>query len=191
MKDINCAPVAWTKRTQHWEFHAKMDPVVQCPDLVEVIAPFTPPRKLGRLRCPVESRLTVPLSLDLTDLVGLDGRRPDESAALHFRHSTEKRNLAERSLTTVTSLLGAKSLMLRRATLLGSMQNSTKNVSSERELREVAAPQDVLPDQVEGCMNEFRAGKMASKRIQNTRNRLGRSLICDGFESEVQQCCVI
>ena len=135
-----------------------MDRVIPWSGLVAEIAPFMPEGKRGRPPFPVESLLRIhfmqqwftlsdpameealhdmPLFRDFAGLGGWDDRLPDESTILRFRHVLEKHNLAERILSTVNLLLGAKGLMLRSGTVVDatliSAPSSTKNASGERD----------------------------------------------------------
>ena len=60
-----------------------------------------------------------------------DGRMPDESTILRFRHRLEKHRLAEQILATVNDLLAAQGLLLKAGTAVDATliaaPSSTKN----------------------------------------------------------------
>ena len=146
-----------TKRTRKREFLEEMQTVVPWAELVSLIAPYAPEGKKGRPPFAVESMLRVhfmqqwftlsdpameealhdvPLFREFANL-SWDGRLPDESTILRFRHLLERHKLAEQILVTVNDLLQAKGLLLKAGTVVDATliaaPSSTKNASGERD----------------------------------------------------------
>ena len=116
-----------TKRTRKREFLEQMDRVVPWAELNELIAPYAPEGRRGRLLFSVATVLRshfmqqwftlsdpameealhdVPLFREFANL-SWDSRLPDESTILRFRHLLERHKLAEQILGTVNDLLQA------------------------------------------------------------------------------------
>ena len=146
-----------TKRTRKREFLEEMQTVVPWAELVGLIAPYAPEGKKGRPPFAVESMLRVhfmqqwftlsdpameealhdvPLFREFANL-SWDGRLPDESTILRFRHLLERHKLAEQILGTVNDLLQAKGLLLKAGTVVDATliaaPSSTKNATGERD----------------------------------------------------------
>ena len=146
-----------TKRTRKREFLEEMQTVVPWAKLVGLIAPYAPEGKKGRPPFAVESMLRVhfmqqwftlsdpameealhdvPLFREFANL-SWDGRLPDESTILRFRHLLERHKLAEQILETVNDLLQAKGLLLKAGTVVDATliaaPSSTKNAAGERD----------------------------------------------------------
>jgi IS5 family transposase len=79
----------------------------------------------------------VPLYREFAKLGDAQGRLPDETTILRFRHLLERHNLAPDMLRLVNDLLQAKGLMLRTGTAVDatliSAPSSTKNAEGERD----------------------------------------------------------
>ena len=139
------------RKTRKREFLAEMAAVVPWAALVELIAPCYPEGRNGRPPFALETMLRVhfmqqwftlsdpameeaffdvPLYREFAQL-DANGRIPDESTILRFRHRLEKYKLAEQILATVNDLLIGKGLLLKvgtavDATLIAA-PTSTKN----------------------------------------------------------------
>ena len=145
------------RKTRKREFLAEMAAVVPWAALVELIAPCYPEGKNGRPPFALETMLRVhfmqqwftlsdpameeaffdvPLYREFAQL-DANGRIPDESTILRFRHRLEKYKLAEQILATVNDLLIGKGLLLKvetavDATLIAA-PTSTKNKDKARD----------------------------------------------------------
>jgi IS5 family transposase len=146
-----------TKRTRKREFLTQMKRVVSWAALVELVAPYAPEGKKGRLPFAVEAMLRihfmqqwftlsdpvmeealhdVPLFREFAGL-GWDSRLPDESTILRSRHLLEHHKLAEQILVVVNDLLSSQGLLLKAvmvvdATLIAA-PSSTKNRDGQRD----------------------------------------------------------
>jgi len=157
MKQAELGLSLTTKKTRKREFLAQMDKVVPWAALVKLAAPHVPQAKTGRPPFPIETMLRihfmqqwftlsdpameealhdVPLFHEFAGL-SWDGRIPDESTILRFRHLLEKHKLSEQILATVNELLNKKGLMLKAGTVVDATliaaPSSTKNASGERD----------------------------------------------------------
>ena len=124
------------KKTRKREFLGEMDAVVPWAALVQLIAPYYPEGRNGRAPFALETMLRVhflqqwvtlsapameeaffdvPLYGEFAQL-DMNGRMPDESTILRFRHWLEKHKLAEQVLATVNDLLVGNGLLLRVGT---------------------------------------------------------------------------
>jgi transposase, IS5 family len=146
-----------TKRTRKREFLAQMERVVPWAALVMLVAPYAPEGRKGRPPFAIETMLRihfmqqwftlsdpameealhdVPLFREFASL-GWDGRLPDESTILRFRHLLEQHALAEQILTLVNDLLGGKGLLLKAGTVIDATliaaPSSTKNKDGQRD----------------------------------------------------------
>lgn len=145
------------KKTRKREFLGEMNAVVPWAALVELIAPYYPEGRNGRPPFALETMLRVhflqqwftlsdpameeaffdvPLYREFAQL-DANGRMPDESTILRFRHRLEKHRLAEQVLATVNDLLVGKGLLLKvgtavDATLIAA-PTSTKNKDNARD----------------------------------------------------------
>jgi len=145
------------RKTRKREFLAEMAAVVPWAALVELIAPCYPEGRNGRPPFALETMLRVhfmqqwftlsdpameeaffdvPLYREFAQL-DANGRIPDESTILRFRHRLEKYKLAEQILATVNDLLIGKGLLLKvgtavDATLIAA-PTSTKNKDKARD----------------------------------------------------------
>ena len=145
------------RKTRKREFLAEMAAVVPWAALVELIAPCYPEGRNGRPPFALETMLRVhfmqqwftlsdpameeaffdvPLYREFAQL-DANGRIPDESTILRFRHRLEKHKLAEQILATVNDLLIGKGLLLKvgtavDATLIAA-PTSTKNKDKVRD----------------------------------------------------------
>jgi transposase, IS5 family len=145
------------KKTRKREFLAQMERVVAWGALVALIAPYYPEARTGRPPFALETMLRihflqqwfslsdpameeaffdVPLYREFVQL-DANGRMPDESTILRFRHRLEKHKLADAILATVNDLLSAHGLLLRQgsavdATLIAA-PSSTKNKDGKRD----------------------------------------------------------
>jgi len=145
------------KKTRKREFLEQMERVVPWAALVTLIAPYYPQGRTGRPPFALETMLRthflqqwfslsdpameeaffdVPLYCDFAQL-DANGRLPDESTILRFRHRLEKYKLADAILATVNDLLGEQGLLLRQgsvvdATLIAA-PSSTKNKDGKRD----------------------------------------------------------
>ena len=145
------------RKTRKREFFAEMAAVVPWAALVELIAPCYPEGRNGRPPFALETMLRVhfmqqwftlsypameeaffdvPLYREFAQL-DANGRIPDESTILRFRHRLEKYKLAEQILATVNDLLIGKGLLLKvgtavDATLIAA-PTSTKNKDKARD----------------------------------------------------------
>lgn len=145
------------KKTRKGEFLFEMDLVVPWVALVELIAPYYPEGRQGRPPFPLETMLRVhfmqqwftlsdpamqeaffdvPLYREFAQL-DKNGRMPDESTILRFRHRLDKHKLAGQILATVNDLLVGKGLLLKvgtavDATLIAA-PTSTKNKDKTRD----------------------------------------------------------
>ena len=145
------------KKTRKREFLGEMDAVVPWAALVQLIAPYYPEGRNGRPPFGLETMLRVhflqqwftlsdpameeaffdvPLYGEFAQL-DMNGRMPDESTILRFRHRLEKHKLAEQVLATVNDLLVGNGLLLRvgtavDATLIAA-PTSTKNRDKARD----------------------------------------------------------
>jgi len=146
-----------TKRTRKREFLAQMERVVPWAALVELVSPYAPEGKKGRPPFAVQTMLRIhfmqqwftlsdpAMEEALHDIalfrefagLGWDGRLPDESTILRFRHLLERHKLAEQILAAVNDLLQGKGLMLKAGTVVDATliaaPSSTKNQSGERD----------------------------------------------------------
>jgi transposase, IS5 family len=146
------------KRTRKREFLAQMDRVVPWVALVELVAAHVPERSnKGRPPFAVETMLRIhfmqqwftlsdpameealhdtPMFREFAAL-GWDGRLPDESTILRFRHLLEDKGLAEKVLALVNALLLDKGLMLKAGTVVDATliaaPSSTKNSTGQRD----------------------------------------------------------
>ena len=145
------------KKTRKCEFLGDMDAVVPWAALVQLIAPYYPEGRNGRPPFALETMLRVhflqqwftlsdpameeaffdvPLYREFAQL-DMNGRMPDESTILRFRHRLDKHKLAEQILATVNDLLVGKGLLLKvgtavDATLIAA-PTSTKNKDKTRD----------------------------------------------------------
>ena len=145
------------KKTRKREFLAQMERVVPWTELVALIAPYYPEGRTGRPPFALETMLRVhflqqwfslsdpameeaffdvPLYREFAQL-DVNGRLPDESTILRFRHRLEKHQLADGVLATVNDLLSSQGLMLKEgsavdATLIAA-PSSTKNKDGKRD----------------------------------------------------------
>ena len=145
------------KKTRKREFLGEMNAVVPWAALAELIAPYYPEGRNGRPPFALETMLRVhflqqwftlsdpameeaffdvPLYREFAQL-DANGRMPDESTILRFRHRLEKHRLAEQVLATVNDLLVGKGLLLKvgtavDATLIAA-PTSTKNKDNARD----------------------------------------------------------
>ena len=134
-----------------------MERVVPWAALVALIAPYYPEGRTGRPPFALEMMLRVhflqqwfslldlameeaffdvPLYREFAQL-GANGRMPDESTILRFRHWLEKHKLADAILATVNDLLSSQGLLLNKssavdATLIAA-PSSTKNKGGKRD----------------------------------------------------------
>jgi len=145
------------KKTRKRVFLSEMDRVVPWAALVELISPYYPEGKNGRppfalgtmlrvhfmqqwftLSDPAmeEAFFDVPLYREFAQL-DANGRMPDESTILRFRHRLEKYKLAEQILATVCDLLVDKGLLLKVGTAVDASliaaPTSTKNRDKARD----------------------------------------------------------
>jgi len=163
MKQADLGLNLTTKRTRKREFLAQMERMVPWVALVELVAPYGPQGHKGhkghkgRPPFAVETMLRIhcmqqwftlsdpTMEASLYDIalfrefagLGWDGRLPDESTILRFRHLLEKNRLAEQILGLVNELLRSKGLMLKAGTVVDATliaaPSSTKNQSGERD----------------------------------------------------------
>ena len=146
-----------TKKTRKQELLAQMELVVPWGALVELIAPYYPEGKNGRPPFALETMLRIHCMqqwFDLSDLgmeeaffdtpvyrefaqLDANGRLPDESTILRFRHRLERHKLAEQILATVNDLLSAQGLLLKAGTAVDATliaaPSSTKNKDKARD----------------------------------------------------------
>ena len=145
------------KKTRKREFLEQMQRVVPWAALVALIAPYYPEGRTGRPPFALETMLRVHFLqqwFSLSDLameeaffdtplyrefaqLDANGRMPDESTILRFRHRLEKHKLADAILATVNELLSSQGLMLKEgsavdATLIAAA-SSTKNKERKRD----------------------------------------------------------
>jgi IS5 family transposase len=145
------------KKTRKREFLEQMQHVVPWAALVALIAPYYPEGRTGRPPFALETMLRVHFLqqwFSLSDLameeaffdtplyrefaqLDANGRMPDESTILRFRHRLEKHKLADAILATVNALLSSQGLMLKEgsavdATLIAA-PSSTKNKQGKRD----------------------------------------------------------
>ena len=145
------------RKTRKREFLAEMAAVVPWAALVELIAPCYPEGRNGRPPFALETMLRVhfmqqwftlsdpaieeaffdvPLYREFAQL-DTNGRIPDESTILRFRHRLEKYKLAEQILATVNDLLIGKGLLLKVGTAVDASliaaPTSTKNKDKARD----------------------------------------------------------
>ena len=145
------------KKTRKREFLEQMQRVVPWAALVALIAPYYPEGRTGRPPFALETMLRVHFLqqwFSLSDLameeaffdtplyrefaqLDANGRMPDESTILRFRHRLEKHKLADALLATVNALLSSQGLMLKEgsavdATLIAA-PSSTKNKQGKRD----------------------------------------------------------
>jgi IS5 family transposase len=145
------------KKTRKREFLNQMARVVPWTSLVELIAPSYPEGKTGRPPFALETMLRVHFMQQwrgLSDLgmeeaffdtplyrefAQLDpqGRLPDESTILRFRHRLETHKLADQMLATVNELLSDEGLLLKASTAVDATliaaPSSTKNKAKKRD----------------------------------------------------------
>ncbi|MBC7444290.1 MAG: IS5 family transposase, partial [Polaromonas sp.] len=145
------------KKTRKREFLEQMERVVPWAALVALIAPYYPEGRTGRPPFALETMLRThflqqwrslsdpameeaffdtPLYREFAQL-DANGRMPDESTILRFRHRLEKHKLADALLATVSALLSSQGLMLKEgsavdATLIAA-PSSTKNKQGKRD----------------------------------------------------------
>ena len=145
------------KKTRKREFLEQMERVVPWAALVALIAPYYPDGRTGRPPFALETMLRthflqqwfslsdpameeaffdVPLYREFAQL-DANGRLPDESTILRFRHRLEKHKLADGILASVNHLLSEQGLLLKEgsavdATLIAA-PSSTKNKSGKRD----------------------------------------------------------
>ena len=145
------------KRTRKREFLAQMERVVPWAALVALIAPYYPEGRTGRPSFALETMLRIhflqqwfslsdpameeaffdtPMYREFAQL-DANGRMPDESTILRFRHRLEKHKLADAILATVNDLLSSQGLLLNEssavdATLIAA-PSSTKNKGGKRD----------------------------------------------------------
>ena len=145
------------KKTRKREFLEQMERVIPWDALVTLIAPYYPEGRTSRPPFALETMLRVhflqqwfslsdpaieeaffdvPLYREFAQL-DANGRMPDESTMLLFRHRLEKHKLVYAILATVNDLLGAQGLLLRQgsavdATLIAA-PSSTKNKDGKRD----------------------------------------------------------
>ena len=146
-----------TKKTRKQELLAQMELVVPWGALVELIAPYYPEGKNGRPPFALQTMLRIHCMQQLFDLSDLgmeeaffdtpvyrefaqldaNGRLPDESTILRFRHRLERHKLAEQILATVNDLLSAQGLLLKAGTAVDATliaaPSSTKNKDKARD----------------------------------------------------------
>ena len=146
-----------TKKTRKQELLAQMELVVPWGALVELIAPYYPEGKNGRPPFALQTMLRIHCMqqwFDLSDLgmeeaffdtpvyrefaqLDANGRLPDESTILRFRHRLERHKLAEQILATVNDLLSAQGLLLKAGTAVDATliaaPSSTKNKDKARD----------------------------------------------------------
>jgi IS5 family transposase len=134
-----------------------MERVVPWAALVALVVPYYPEGRTGRPPFSLETMLRthflqqwfslsdpameeaffdVPLYREFAQL-DANGRLPDESTILRFRHRLEKHKLADGILATVNDLLGEQGLLLKEgsavdATLIAA-PSSTKNKDGKRD----------------------------------------------------------
>ena len=145
------------KRTRKHEFLEQMERVVPWAALVVLIAPYYPEGRTGRPPFALETMLRVhflPQWFSLSDpameeaffdvplyrefaQLDANGRMPDESTVLRFRHRLEKHKLADAILATVNDLLSSQGLLLKEgsavdATLIAA-PSSIKNKGGKRD----------------------------------------------------------
>jgi len=145
------------KKTRKRELLNQMDRIVPWTSLVELIAPYYPEGKIGRPSFALETMLLVHFMqqwFSLSDLgmeeaffdtplyrefAQLDpqGRLPDESTILRFRHRLETHKLADQMLATVNGLLSDEGLLLKAGTAVDATliaaPSSTKNKAKKRD----------------------------------------------------------
>ena len=145
------------KKTRKREFMEQMERVVPWVVLVVLIGPYYREGRTGRPPFALETMLRthflqqwfslsdpameeaffdVPLYREFAQL-DANGRLPDESTILRFRHRLEKHKLADGVLATVNDLLSSQGLLLREgsavdATLIAA-PSSTKNIEGKRD----------------------------------------------------------
>ena len=145
------------KKTRKREFLEQMERVVPWAALVALIAPYYSDGRTGRPPFALETMLRthflqqwfslsdpameeaffdVPLYREFAQL-DANGRLPDESTILRFRHRLEKHKLADGILASVNHLLSEQGLLLKEgsavdATLIAA-PSSTKNKSGKRD----------------------------------------------------------
>ena len=146
-----------TKKTRKQELLAQMELVVPWGALVELIAPYYPEGKNGRPPFALQTMLRIHCMqqwFDLSDLgmeeaffdtpvyrefaqLDANGRLPDESTILRFRHRLERHKLGEQILATVNDLLAAQGLLLKAGTAVDATliaaPSSTKNKDKARD----------------------------------------------------------
>jgi IS5 family transposase len=146
-----------SKKTRKREFLEQIERVVPWAALVALIAPYYPEGRTGRPPFALETMLRthflqqwfslsdpameeaffdVPVYREFAQL-DANGRMPDESTILRFRHRLEKHKLADGILASVNHLLSEQGLLLRQgsavdATLIAA-PSSTKNKSAKRD----------------------------------------------------------
>ena len=146
-----------TKKTRKQELLAQMELVVPWGALVDLIAPYYPEGKNGRPPFALQTMLRIHCMqqwFDLSDLgmeeaffdtpvyrefaqLDANGRLPDESTILRFRHRLERHKLGEQILATVNDLLAAQGLLLKAGTAVDATliaaPSSTKNKDKARD----------------------------------------------------------
>ena len=145
------------RKTHKSDFLEQMERVVPWAALVALIAPYYPEGRTGRPPFALETMLRihflqqwvslsdpameeaffdVPLYREFAQL-DVNGRLPDESTILRFRHRLEQHKLADGMLATVNDLLSSQGLMLKQgsavnATLIAA-PSFTKNKAGKRD----------------------------------------------------------
>ena len=145
------------KKTRKQALLDQMDQVVPWAVLVQLIAPYYPEGKTGRLPFSLTTLLRIhfmqqwftlsdpameeaffdtPLYREFAQLEEF-GRLPDESTILRFRHRLEKHKLAEQILSVVNELLTQRGLLLKAGTAVDATliaaPTSTKNKDKKRD----------------------------------------------------------
>jgi IS5 family transposase len=147
-----------SKRTRRREFLGEMERVVPWGELVPLVSPYMSEGRRGRPPFAVQSMLRIhfmqqwfnlsdpameealhdmPLFREFAGLGGWDGRLPDESTILRFRHLLEQHKLAPQILQVVNELLSTKELLLKSGTVVDATliaaPSSTKNCNGKRD----------------------------------------------------------
>jgi transposase, IS5 family len=158
MKQLGLGLNLSTKKTRKREFLEEMERVVPWSALVQVVEPYYPKAKTGRLPFGIETMLRIhylqqwfalsdpameealhdmPVFRDFAKLSEGVGRLPDETTILRFRHLLEKHDLATDMLRVVNDILQAKGLTMKKGTVVDATliaaPSSTKNAEGERD----------------------------------------------------------
>ena len=158
MKQIGLDLNLSTRKTRKQVFLEQMEQVVPWAQLEELIAPYYPEGLNGRPPFALQTMLRLhflqqwfslsdlgmeealsdtPLYRDFAGLQAAQGRLPDESTILRFRHRLERHKLAGQILATVNELLGAQGLTLKSGTIVDATliaaPCSTKNKDKARD----------------------------------------------------------